>query len=99
MFCKNGQGLDECRFALSNCNVFEQGNLEAACSVFDAALQSEKTKEDSRALAILYIQYARFLDRVCYRYMVAVSQPIYYNDIISHCRMSWQHESRGARSI
>ena len=45
-------------------NVFFQGNLEAACSVFDAALQSEKTKEDSRALTILYIQYARFLDQV-----------------------------------
>ncbi|KAG0572900.1 hypothetical protein KC19_VG133400 [Ceratodon purpureus] len=41
-----------------------QGNREAACSVFDAALQSEKLKEDSRALAVLYIQYARFLDQV-----------------------------------
>lgn len=45
-------------------NVLCQGNLEAACSVFDAALHSEKTKEDSRALTILYIQYARFLDQV-----------------------------------
>jgi hypothetical protein len=46
------------------CCNFEQGNGEAACSVFDAALQSEKLKEDSRALAVLYIQYARFLDQV-----------------------------------
>ena len=45
------------------CNL-EQGNGEAACSVFDAALQSEKLKEDTRALAVLYIQYARFLDQV-----------------------------------
>lgn len=42
----------------------EQGNAEAACAVLDAALQSEKLKEESRALTVLYIQYARFLDQV-----------------------------------
>lgn len=41
-----------------------QGNAEAACAVLDAALQSEKLKEESRALTVLYIQYARFLDQV-----------------------------------
>jgi pre-mRNA-processing factor 39 len=41
-----------------------QGNLEAACSIFDSARELEKIKEDTRALAVLYIQYARFLDQV-----------------------------------
>lgn len=49
---------------VANRNDFVQGNSEAACAVFDAALQSEKLKEDSRALAVLYIQYSRFLDQV-----------------------------------
>ncbi|KAG0613938.1 hypothetical protein M758_6G139200 [Ceratodon purpureus] len=41
-----------------------QGNEEVAVTLFDSALELEKIKEDSRALAVLYIQYARFLDQV-----------------------------------
>jgi hypothetical protein len=41
-----------------------QGNIEAACSAYEAALQLEKAKEESRAFPILSIQYARFLDQV-----------------------------------
>lgn len=41
-----------------------QGNDEAACSIFESASELEKIKEDSRARAVLYIQYARFLDQV-----------------------------------
>lgn len=51
--------------ALSESEGCLQGNVEAACSVFDSALELEKIKEDVRALAVLYVQYARFLDQVC----------------------------------
>lgn len=79
-------------------NVSCQGNLEAACSVFDAALQSEKTKEDSRALTILYIQYARFLDQVskavnilqahCCTFFIV----IYYFSELSELNFSHTHQ-------
>ena len=39
-----------------------QYNSMAVCSVFDSAL--EDFEKDTRALAVLYIQYARFLDQV-----------------------------------
>ncbi|XP_024366580.1 pre-mRNA-processing factor 39-1 isoform X4 [Physcomitrium patens] len=41
-----------------------QGNGDTACSLFESALELGKIKEDSRARAVLYIQYARFLDQV-----------------------------------
>lgn len=41
-----------------------QGNPEAATSLFVSAIEAEKAKEESRALPLLYIQYARFLDQV-----------------------------------
>lgn len=53
-----------CLDNLSENVKYLQGNVEAAISIFDSALTLEKFKEDSRALAVLYIQYARFLDQV-----------------------------------
>ncbi|BBN13071.1 pre-mRNA-processing factor 39 [Marchantia polymorpha subsp. ruderalis] len=57
-----------------------QGNPEAATSLFVSAIEAEKAKEESRALPLLYIQYARFLDQIIGRtdqarevYMEAVS--------------------------
>ncbi len=50
--------------------VLVQGNIEAACSAYEAALQLEKAKEESRAFPILSIQYARFLDQVCNRFLL-----------------------------
>lgn len=43
---------------------YMQGNGDTACSLFESALELGKIKEDSRARAVLYIQYARFLDQV-----------------------------------
>ncbi|KAI5071002.1 hypothetical protein GOP47_0013253 [Adiantum capillus-veneris] len=41
-----------------------QGNTEGACAVFTSAIEYEKSKEESRSLPFLFIQYARFLDQV-----------------------------------
>eukprot|EP00250_Pteridium_aquilinum_P020126 c24712_g1_i4 orf=1655-3397(+) len=41
-----------------------QGNPEGACAVFTSAIEYEKSKEESRSLPFLFIQYARFLDQV-----------------------------------
>ncbi|MCO5600784.1 hypothetical protein L7F22_054899 [Adiantum nelumboides] len=41
-----------------------QGNTEGACAVFISAIEYEKSKEESRSLPFLFIQYARFLDQV-----------------------------------
>lgn len=43
---------------------FRQGNAEGACAVFTSAIEYEKSKEESRSLPFLFIQYARFLDQV-----------------------------------
>jgi hypothetical protein len=53
--------------------VLVQGNIEAACSAYEAALQLEKAKEESRAFPILSIQYARFLDQVCNQFLLLAS--------------------------
>lgn len=53
-----------------------QGNVEAAIKLFTTAIEAEKAKEESRALSLLYIQYARFLDQVCYHaYLSTYLQP------------------------
>ncbi|CAM6096792.1 unnamed protein product [Calypogeia fissa] len=44
-----------------------QGNAEAAIKIFTSVIEVEKAKEESRALPLLYIQYARFLDQVAGR--------------------------------
>eukprot|EP00249_Psilotum_nudum_P022185 c28411_g1_i1 orf=1180-2937(+) len=44
-----------------------QGNIEGASSIFESAIELEKSKEESRTLPFLFIQYARFLDEVAFR--------------------------------
>lgn len=41
-----------------------QGNTERALAIFESAIEYEKSKEESRSLPLLVIQYARFLDQV-----------------------------------
>eukprot|EP00246_Nothoceros_aenigmaticus_P007867 TRINITY_DN2206_c0_g2_i2.p1 TRINITY_DN2206_c0_g2~~TRINITY_DN2206_c0_g2_i2.p1 ORF type:complete len:724 (+),score=173.25 TRINITY_DN2206_c0_g2_i2:90-2261(+) len=41
-----------------------QGNLEAACQIYESSIDVEKAKEESRSLPLLVIQYVRFLDQV-----------------------------------
>lgn len=59
-----GFGNVMCLEVISDIEKCLQGNEEIACSLFDTALELEKFKEDTRALAVVYIQYARFLDQV-----------------------------------
>ncbi|KAL2623375.1 hypothetical protein R1flu_003580 [Riccia fluitans] len=41
-----------------------QGNPDSAISVFTTAIETEKAKEETRALPLLHIQYARFFDQI-----------------------------------
>ncbi|KAH7440208.1 hypothetical protein KP509_04G096600 [Ceratopteris richardii] len=43
---------------------YRQANIDGASMVFTSAIEYEKSKEESRALPYLFIQYARFLDQV-----------------------------------
>nr|XP_024363656.1 pre-mRNA-processing factor 39-like isoform X2 [Physcomitrium patens] len=62
---RNDLGLGLLEAIIKHANFEKrQGNDEAACSIFESASELEKIKEDSRARAVLYIQYARFLDQV-----------------------------------
>ncbi|EFJ14366.1 hypothetical protein SELMODRAFT_120899 [Selaginella moellendorffii] len=42
-----------------------EGDNDAACGVFESAIEVEKAKEESKTLSLLYVQYNRFLCRVC----------------------------------
>ncbi|KAJ7296353.1 hypothetical protein O6H91_Y128900 [Diphasiastrum complanatum] len=41
-----------------------QENTEGACYIYETAIEVEKSKEDPRALPLMFIQYIRFLDQV-----------------------------------
>ncbi|XP_024539541.1 pre-mRNA-processing factor 39 isoform X1 [Selaginella moellendorffii] len=41
-----------------------EGDNDAACGVFESAIEVEKAKEESKTLSLLYVQYNRFLCRI-----------------------------------